>query len=297
MTASSASRTDRYARSSRPWPGGSGQGRHTRWIRSCQLRAIRSAAWASADEVGCGEVEQQGAVQGGGELDGQHVQVGAQVQLSLQDPDVHLGQEFAIRLLWAGGRPGRRGRCSGVRSGRRSGPGRRRSCGPAVPRPGPAAGARPGPAAGRRARRRPGVRRRSRRGCRTGGTPCPCPGRVRPARPWSAYPGLCSASIWRAVASRCHRLRAASAGSACALSWVNVGISPLLGRPCTSRLRGDRRRSLPAREIGPGLGARTAWCGPPGRCQRGPGARRRPARRQGPVSSAQFGGQVRRRTS
>ena len=53
-------------------------------------------------EVGRGEVEQQGAVQGGSELEGQHVEVGAtEVHLPQQDPDVHLGPG-TLRSGWDG---------------------------------------------------------------------------------------------------------------------------------------------------------------------------------------------------
>jgi GntR family transcriptional regulator / MocR family aminotransferase len=56
----------------------------------------------ASGEVGGGQVEQQGSVEGGGELDGQHVDVGiAEVHLPEQAPDVRLGHG-GLRTGWYG---------------------------------------------------------------------------------------------------------------------------------------------------------------------------------------------------
>ena len=190
-----------------------------RRVRRGPARPARSAARLSSASASAsdGQVEQHGAVEGGGELDGQHVQVDpAEAQLREQHADMDLGhRRLRARPVWAGCRPGRRGRCRGARPGSRPGRGRRRSVAPGGRRRGPAAAARTGPARwkARSSSSSSAWKIPARVPNRRNTVPLPSP--ARSASPsMVSRSGPCSASIWRAVASRCSRLRAASARSA-----------------------------------------------------------------------------------
>ena len=196
-----------------PWPGDGGQGRHTRWTRSCQVSAIGSAARAASWTASMSGAAPPRSIRPAG-------------------PGCAAGiGDLAVWPGWAGGRPGRR-RCRGGGSGSGSGPGRRRSARSSGAGPGPGGGGRAGPASGRLCRRL-GARRRSRPRCRTRRDTVALPG---PARSASAsmisVSGPCSASIW-AVAGRCRRLRAAPArwaGGGPRASWVHARV--MLERVC-----------------------------------------------------------------